>query len=127
VVQRRRPFRRARVRRRWWVRWDRHRGRADAGPPRCARRRPPTRAPCRGSRQRPPPLRRRRGRREPRPGRCGPPRRAPLETLDEQAATVRAGPRVTVELHPVTSLDWGAWQLPASKEARMNNLLRNYN
>jgi hypothetical protein len=26
----------------------------------------------------------------------------------------------------VTSLVWSLWQLPASKEARMNNLLRNY-
>src|SRR5207248_1219196 len=28
--------------------------------------------------------------------------------------------RVTVKPHPVSSLDWGAWQLPASKETRMN-------
>jgi hypothetical protein len=39
---------------------------------------------------------------------------------------MRAGPGVTVELHPCASLDWVAWQLPASKEARMNNVLRKY-
>jgi hypothetical protein len=34
---------------------------------------------------------------------------------------------VSVKLHPVSSL--GLWALtpPASKEARMNNVLRNYN
>jgi hypothetical protein len=31
-----------------------------------------------------------------------------------------------VQLHPVSSWDWGLQHHPASKEARMNNLLRNY-
>ena len=34
--------------------------------------------------------------------------------------------RVSVQLHPVSSLELGASHHPASKEARMNNLLRNY-
>ncbi len=33
---------------------------------------------------------------------------------------------VSVEPHPVTSLVWVASTPPASKEARMNNVLRNY-
>jgi hypothetical protein len=31
-----------------------------------------------------------------------------------------------VQLHPVSSLDWWLRHQPASKGARMNNLLRNY-
>jgi hypothetical protein len=31
-----------------------------------------------------------------------------------------------VELHPGPPSRRGAWQLPASKETRMNNVLRNY-
>ena len=33
---------------------------------------------------------------------------------------------ISVELHPVTSLGLVASTPPASKEARMNNVLRNY-
>jgi hypothetical protein len=33
---------------------------------------------------------------------------------------------VTVELHAVTSLGLGGFDTPASKEARMNNVLRFY-
>jgi hypothetical protein len=49
-----------------------------------------------------------------------------LDALDQQPATVRTGTGVTVEPHPVPPWAWVAWQLPASKEARTNNLLRNY-
>ena len=38
----------------------------------------------------------------------------------ELAASAPTENRVTVKPHPVSSLDWGAWQLPASKGARMN-------
>jgi hypothetical protein len=34
---------------------------------------------------------------------------------------------VTVQPHPVSSLELVAFDTPASKEARMNNVLRNYN
>jgi len=34
---------------------------------------------------------------------------------------------VSVQLHPAPSLELVASTPPASKEARMNNLLRNYN
>jgi len=33
---------------------------------------------------------------------------------------------VTVDLHPVSSLNLGGSTPPAFKEARMNNVLRNY-
>src|SRR4051794_6878394 len=38
----------------------------------------------------------------------------------ELAPSIPTESGVTVELHPESSLDWGAWQLPASREARMN-------
>ena len=44
---------------------------------------------------------------------------------DQQPAT-RTGPMVSVQLHPAPSLELVASTPPASKEARMNNLLRNY-
>jgi hypothetical protein len=47
-------------------------------------------------------------------------------TLTDQAATVRTGLGVTVELHPGPPQELGLRQPPASKEARMNNVLRNY-
>src|SRR3954468_13365614 len=42
------------------------------------------------------------------------------DPLREPAPTMPTESRVTVKLHPASSLDWGAWQLPASKETRMN-------
>ena len=44
---------------------------------------------------------------------------------DEQPAA-RTGPMISVELHPVPPWDWWLLTPPASKEARMNNVLRNY-
>jgi hypothetical protein len=44
----------------------------------------------------------------------------------EQLAGIRAGLGVSVEVHPVLSLVWVASAPSASKEARMNNVLRNY-
>jgi len=45
----------------------------------------------------------------------------------EQLAGVRAGPGVSVKVHPVFSLGLEvSITPPASKEARMNNVLRNY-
>jgi hypothetical protein len=40
--------------------------------------------------------------------------------------SLRAEGRITVELHPVSSLLLGVSTTPASKEARMNNVARNY-
>ena len=40
---------------------------------------------------------------------------------------LRAEGRVSVQLHPpVSSLDPGGFDTPASKEVRMNNVLKNY-
>jgi hypothetical protein len=39
---------------------------------------------------------------------------------------MRTGAGVTVQLHPVSSLELVASTPPASREARMNNVLRNY-
>jgi hypothetical protein len=63
------------------------------------------------------------------PGRLGgraqrPPR--DLDPLDQQLAALDAETSVTVQLLPVSSLDWWLRHQPASKEARMNNALSNY-
>jgi hypothetical protein len=47
------------------------------------------------------------------------------DAAGESSAVVQAERRVSVELHPVTSWGLGGWTPPASKEARMNNVLRN--
>jgi len=47
-------------------------------------------------------------------------------TAHHRQTALRAESSVSVNLHPVTSLGLGLQQPPASKEARMNNLLRNY-
>jgi hypothetical protein len=46
--------------------------------------------------------------------------------LTDEPAAARTGPMVSVESHPVTSLGLRLLTPPASKEARMNNVLRNY-
>ena len=48
-----------------------------------------------------------------------PPRALPLNPLDRQAAAVRTGPRVSVQLHPDLLLGAGGLAAPASKETRM--------
>jgi hypothetical protein len=47
-------------------------------------------------------------------------------TTRHRQTALRAQSCVSVNLHPVTSVGVGLQQPPASKEARMNNLLRNY-
>jgi hypothetical protein len=49
-----------------------------------------------------------------------------FEAAYEQASAFRAGTGITVQLHPVSSLIWVASAPPAFKEARMNNVVRNY-
>jgi hypothetical protein len=49
-----------------------------------------------------------------------------FDALDQQLAAVRAGAGVSVDLHPVSSLLLGGSTPPAFKEARMNNVVRNY-
>jgi hypothetical protein len=49
-----------------------------------------------------------------------------FEALYEQAPAFRAGTGITVQLHPVSSLSLGGSTPPAFKEARMNNVVRNY-
>lgn len=49
-----------------------------------------------------------------------------FDAPDQELATVRAGASVSVELHPVSSLNLGGSAPPAFKEARMNNVVRNY-
>jgi hypothetical protein len=58
---------------------------------------------------------------------CGPLDRPtiPLNSIDQQPATDRAEPRVSVNSHPASPWCWG-FEPPASKEARMNNIPRNY-
>jgi len=51
----------------------------------------------------------------------------PLDSPDHKRATMRTGPRVTVQLHPVTSLVLVALTPPASKEAGWNNAPGSYN
>src|SRR5204862_653362 len=46
--------------------------------------------------------------------------------LDQELAAVRAGAGVSVKSHPVSSLLLGGSTSPAFKEARMNNVVRNY-
>jgi hypothetical protein len=50
-----------------------------------------------------------------------------FDALHQELAAVRAGAGVTVDLHPVSSLSVVASAPPAFKEARMNNVVRNYN
>jgi hypothetical protein len=45
--------------------------------------------------------------------------------VHEELALVQAERGVTAELHPVSALGLRGFDTPASKEARMNNLLRN--
>jgi hypothetical protein len=51
---------------------------------------------------------------------------AKLDPIDEQLTTFQAETSVSVQLRPVSSLELVASNQPASKEARINNLLRNY-
>src|SRR5882757_3080954 len=48
-------------------------------------------------------------------------------SINQQLAPLDAEPRVSVQLHPVFSLVLGVKTPPASKETRMNNVLRIYN
>jgi hypothetical protein len=62
-------------------------------------------------------------------GRLGSRRQRPLfleHPPADQQTTARTGPMVSVQLHPVPSLGLVASTPPASREARMNNVLRNY-
>jgi hypothetical protein len=54
--------------------------------------------------------------------------RLPLlhNAVDEEPAAVRAGPGVTRGASSGDLLGSGGFDTPASKEARMNNVLRNY-
>ncbi len=48
------------------------------------------------------------------------------DAADHGRPSLRPEGRVSVEPHPVSSLGLGGFDTPASKETRMNNVLRNY-
>ena len=48
------------------------------------------------------------------------------DAADHDCPALWAEGGVSVQLHPVSSLELGGFDTPASKEARMNNVVRNY-